>query len=87
MYVVRTNFAGDSLWSRTIGGISDDRASSIASTQAGSYLVTGGTWSYGQGQGDVYLVKLAESITGNIEINSIPKSSALYQNFPNPFNP
>jgi hypothetical protein len=87
MYVVRTNSTGDSLWSRIIGGSGDDRAFSIVSPQAGSYLVTGWAWSYGQGLGDVYLVKLNESITGNIEINSVPKSSTLYQNYPNPFNP
>jgi len=62
MYVVRTNSTGDSLWSRTIGGFGDDRAFSVATTQDGSHLVTGWTWSYGQGLGDVYLVKLLESV-------------------------
>ena len=62
MYVVRTNSTGDSLWSRTIGGFGDDRAFSVATTQDGSHLVTGWTWSYGQGLGDVYLVKLQDSV-------------------------
>ncbi len=62
MYVVKTNSTGDSLWSSTIGGFSDDRAFSVASVQAGSYLVTGWAWSYGQGLGDVYLVKLLDSV-------------------------
>ena len=62
MYVIRTNSAGDSLWSRTIGGSGDDRAFSAAAPSEGSYLITGWTWSYGQGLGDVYLVKLSESV-------------------------
>ncbi|MDQ3021614.1 MAG: T9SS type A sorting domain-containing protein [Bacteroidota bacterium] len=87
MYVVRTNSAGDSLWSRTIGGVSDDRAFSVASPQLGTYFVTGWAWSYGMGQGDVYLVKLSETSSGITENNSIPGSIELKQNYPNPFNP
>ncbi|HLG31645.1 MAG TPA: T9SS type A sorting domain-containing protein [Ignavibacteriaceae bacterium] len=62
MYVVRTNGAGESLWSKTIGGSGDDRAFSVATAQDGSHLVTGWAWSYGQGMGDVYLVKLQDSV-------------------------
>ncbi len=87
MYVIRTNSAGDSLWSRTIGGSSDDRAFSVVSPQAGSYIVTGWAWSYGQGVGDVYLVKLSELLTGNIGNNTVPGEIKLGQNYPNPFNP
>jgi len=62
MYVVRTNSTGDLLWQRTIGGSSDDRAFSIATNPDGTHLVTGWAWSYGQGLGDVYLVKLQDSV-------------------------
>jgi hypothetical protein len=87
MYVVRTNSSGDSLWSSTIGGSGDDRAFSVVSPQAGSYLVTGCAWSYGQGQGDVYLVKLTESLVLVKENKNNPAEFELYQNYPNPFNP
>ncbi len=87
MYIVRTNSSGDSLWSSTIGGSGDDRAFSIVSPQAGSYLVIGCAWSYGQGQGDVYLVKLTESLVSVKENNNNPAGFELYQNYPNPFNP
>jgi hypothetical protein len=87
MYVIRTNSTGDSLWSRTIGGSGDDRAFSVASIQAGSYLVAGWAWSYGQGLGDVYLLKLLDNPTGMNENSNLPLSPALYQNYPNPFNP
>ncbi len=62
MYVLRTNSNGDLLWSTTIGGSGDDRAFSVTTEQDGSHLVTGWTWSYGQGLGDVYLVKLQDSV-------------------------
>ena len=73
MYVVRTNSTGDSLWSRTIGGFGDDRAFSVASVQSGSYFVTGWTWSYGQGLGDVYLLKLQDSVVP-VELTSFSAS-------------
>lgn len=87
MYVVRTNSSGDSLWSKTFGGDGDDRAFSVASPQAGIFYITGWAWSFGQGLGDVYLVKLTEPTSGIINNNSIPGSIELYQNYPNPFNP
>jgi hypothetical protein len=62
MYVVRTNSSGDLLWSSRIGGTSDDRAFSVVTNQDGSHLVTGWAWSYGLGMGDVYLVKLQDSV-------------------------
>jgi hypothetical protein len=86
MYIMRTNSSGDSLWSKQIGGFSDDRAFSVLSVQNGSYFVTGWTWSYGLGSGDVYLVKLSESLTGVNGNNTVPESPILGQNFPNPFN-
>ncbi len=87
MYVLRTNSSGDSLWSRTIGGNSDDRAFAVASLQNGTHYISGWAWSYGLGQGDVYLVKLTESSTGIALNNSVPLSVELNQNYPNPFNP
>jgi hypothetical protein len=87
MYVVKTNSSGDSLWSRTIGGASDDRAFTVASSQEGTYYVGGWSWSYGSGMGDIYLAKITESLTGSNGTNSVPKTCVLYQNYPNPFNP
>ncbi len=62
MYVVRTDLSGNSLWSKTIGGTGDDRAFGIIDGTSGTYILTGWTWSFGLGLGDVYLVKISDSV-------------------------
>ncbi|GIV45277.1 MAG: hypothetical protein KatS3mg036_0095 [Ignavibacterium sp.] len=62
LFVIRTNQTGDLLWQTTFGGFSDDRAFDVATNPNGAHFVTGWSWSYGQGLGDVYLVKLQDAI-------------------------
>lgn len=45
-------------WVRTYGGENDDGAYSITQTDDGGYLVVGYTRSYGQGESDIYVLKL-----------------------------
>ncbi len=55
MYIVRTDANGVELWSETDGGVSDDRAWSVA--VGTDKIVVGGTaWSFGAGRGDIHLV-------------------------------
>jgi uncharacterized delta-60 repeat protein len=56
-YLVKTNSQGDTLWTRTYGGINYDRAYSVQQTTDGGYIVAGYTWSFGAGGYDFYLVK------------------------------
>lgn len=58
MYVIRTNKLGDSLWTKTYGGADWDFAYSIEKTNDGGYILAGGTYSYGKGDEDMYLVKI-----------------------------
>ncbi len=58
MYVVKTNKSGDTTWTKTFGGSNWDFAYSIAVTNDGGYAIAGGTYSYGKGNEDMYLVKL-----------------------------
>jgi hypothetical protein len=44
-------------WQRTYGGAKADGAKSVQQTADGGYIVAGGTWSYGAGAGDVWLIK------------------------------
>jgi hypothetical protein len=57
VYLIRTNAAGDTAWTRTYGGTRGDAGNSVATTGDGGCIVTGYTWSFGAGNADVYLVK------------------------------
>jgi hypothetical protein len=64
MYVVKLDSSGNVLWTKTIGGSSDDYASSIIQSSDGGYVIAGSTRSFGAGSDDIYLVKLDSS--GNV---------------------
>jgi hypothetical protein len=49
VWLMKTNAAGDTLWSKTYGGASDELASSIGRTAGGGYIMSGYTYSYGPG--------------------------------------
>jgi len=57
VYLIKTDSVGDTLWTRTFGGIDYDYGTSVVQTTDGGYVITGGTQSYGAGSGDVYLIK------------------------------
>jgi hypothetical protein len=57
VYLVETNAAGDTLWTRTYGGPSNDEGYSVQQTTDGGFIVAGFTESFGAGGDDVYLIK------------------------------
>ncbi len=57
-YAIKTNANGDTLWTRTYGGIDIDELSSIVQTNDGGYALAGITYSFGAGNEDVYLVRI-----------------------------
>ncbi len=56
-FLIKTNSIGDTLWTKTYGGINDDEAKSVELTTDGGYIITGYTNSFGAGDNDVYLIK------------------------------
>jgi len=56
-YLVRTDPEGDTIWTKTYGGLRDDFGVFIAQTSDNKYIITGFTFSYGAGECDVYLIK------------------------------
>jgi hypothetical protein len=57
VWLIKTDADGNLLWSQTYGGIYTDFGNSIQLTSDDGYIVAGGTWSYGAGYTDAYLIK------------------------------
>ena len=57
-WMIRLNEKGDTVWSKTFGGAKDERAVSITQVSDGNYIITGETYSYGNGDRDILLLKI-----------------------------
>ncbi|MFQ5869426.1 MAG: T9SS type A sorting domain-containing protein [Candidatus Zixiibacteriota bacterium] len=61
VYLVRSGPSGDTLWTRTYGGIDYDHGRSVQQTSDGGYIVAGQTRSFGAGNYNVWLLKTDSS--------------------------
>jgi hypothetical protein len=66
-WLVKTDSCGNLEWNKTYGGISSDTAYSLIQTSDGGYALAGGTFSFGAGGNDMWLVKTDSH--GNMEWN------------------
>jgi len=57
VYLIKTDADGDTVWTKTYGGIHGDYAYSVRQTSDGGYIIIGGTHPTGLEMGDVYLIK------------------------------
>jgi hypothetical protein len=64
IYLIKTDYLGNTLWTKTYGGPNADIAYSVQQTNDGGYVIVGLTYSYGAGGSDVWLIKTNAS--GNV---------------------
>ncbi len=98
VYLVKTDSVGIQQWSQTFGGTASERSFSVQQNNDGGYIICGYTYSYGAGNQDVYLIRLALDVLptpiitlftegGDVMLswNTIPSASEYriyYQNTP-----
>lgn len=64
LYIVKTNVNGDTLWTKTYGGGHRDVGCSVQQTTDGGYIIAGQTRSFGAGNSDFWLLKIAPDTLG-----------------------
>jgi len=58
VYLIKIDKDGNKIWQKTYGGSDFDEANAITPTRDGGYIVSGLTKSFGNGNEDVYLIKI-----------------------------
>lgn len=65
VWLIKTDAAGDVMWTQTYGGADYDDGKSVRQTADGGYIIGGWTQSSGAGERDILLIKT--DATGNVE--------------------
>jgi hypothetical protein len=63
VYLIWTDYEGDTLWTQIYGGTGADRAYSLDQTFDGGCIIAGSTKSFSVGDNDVYLLRVTATVT------------------------
>jgi hypothetical protein len=63
LWVIRTDLMGNQIWNQSFGGNSEDGGSQILEMPDGGFAVVGSTHSFDQGNGDLWLLRMAQDGT------------------------
>jgi len=88
-YLLKTDENGDSLWSRSFGGDHSEDFRSLIQNGSGEYLMAGTTFSFGEGNGEFWLVKAGiDTTNGIVDDQEFFTSNNFILNpaYPKPFN-
>ena len=58
LYLIKTDANGDTLFAKSYGGTNYDKGTAIIQISDSGFVVTGSTYSFGNGTSDVYLLKI-----------------------------
>ena len=85
-WLIRAADNGDTLWTKTLGGDNHDWARSVQQCSDGGYIVAGDTYSFTEGQYDIWLARLAPGtgVQATTEIGAVLRG---LRSYPNPFGP
>ena len=83
VWLIKTDLAGNPLWTKNYGGSSNEVGYSVQQTTDGGYILTGFTSSYGAGNSDVWIIKTDASgdtlWTKTLGRSSIDRSRSIKQ--------
>jgi len=61
IFLVRSDMSGEVLWHKTFGGNKDDTGYTVKPTNDNAFILTGETYSIGEGNGDMFLIMVDDN--------------------------